>query len=155
VTEFSLSPTSDFDRFVLNKERVGMRLPLDSYVVQTMRFSQEALEHTLDEMVFRLEAFVLQDKLPPKTVEETLEITLPTAPDTWWDLFKAVKLNENKWYWRWLEKLKTPKFSVRTHEVTMQVDIERWVSYPEAQNVPDTFGNRYHGYNMKSNIWSS
>lgn len=155
MTDYLPDPAT-INQFVLEKARVGFRLPVDSFTVRSMNFREEDLRYDLfSDMVYKLEAYVLQDKLPPKTVEKTLEITLPKTPDTWWDLFKAVKLNENKWYWRWLDRLKTPKFSVRTREVKMKVDLERWVSYPEAQNIPETFGRQYRGYNITSNIWEA
>jgi hypothetical protein len=140
--------------WVLEKSPVSFRLPVDSYTMRSMELNQyDIMDHMLGEMVYKLQAYVLQDKLPPKTVEQKHTYTSPKIPLTWWDMFKAEKLATYKWYWRWLARLKAPKFDVKTQEVTLKVDLERWISYPEAQDIPDTFGRQYRGYNLKSNLW--
>lgn len=143
-------------QFVLEKTRLGLRLPVDSYLINTMRISQQEIyESMFPDMVYQLEAFVLQDKLPPQTVRETRVITSNPTPATWWDHLKVTKLEQNKWYWRWLGKLKPPLMQADTKEVTLEVNLDRWISYPEAQNIPDTFGTRYHGHTIESNWWET
>lgn len=143
-------------QFVLEKTRLGMRLPVDSYLINTMQISrQEFYEDMFTDMLYQLEAFVLQDKLPPKTVRETKKVIANPTPTTWWDHFKADKLKADKWYWRWLKKLKSPQYTIDTKEITFEVNLERWISYPEAQNIPDTFGTRYHGYKLEQNLWET
>ena len=143
-------------QFILEKTRLGMRLPVDSYLVNSIRLHQyEAYESMFTDMVFQLEAYVLQDKLPPQTVRETRVITSNPTPATWWDPFKVTKLEQNRWYWRWLGKLKPPLMQADTKEVTLEVNLERWISYPEAQNIPDTFGNQYRGHTVEKNWWET
>lgn len=154
MSKFDLPDESTINQFVLTKSKVAMRLPVDSYTVQAMEVSVDTFTQSLfDEMVYKLESYVLQDKLPPKTVEETYTFASKMNPVTWWDHFKVEKLATSKWYWRWLGKLKPPMFEVETKDVTLRVDLERWISYPEAQNIPETFGRQYRGYNVKSSLW--
>lgn len=143
-------------QFILEKTRLGMRLPVDSYLINTMRISQqEFYEDMFTDMMYQLEAFVLQDKLPPQTVRDTKNVVSPATPATWWDHFKVAKLEQNKWYWRWLGKLKPPLMTTEIKEITFEVNLDRWISYPEAQNIPETFGNRYHGYKVEQNFWET
>ena len=145
-----------FERFVLHKSRIGMRLPVDSYLLQSAQVSQVELYDSLfSDMLYQLEAFVLQDKLPPATVEESQLVSTVPVPATWWDHFKRDKIADDTWYWRWLGKLKPPLMKVETREVTLKVDLERWVSYPEAKDLPPNFGDRYYGYKMNTNIWET
>lgn len=143
-------------QFVLEKTKLGMRLPVDAYLIQTMRVdTHEVYESMFHDMVLQLEAFVLQDKLPPQTVREVKQITTPPRPATWWDHLKADKLAADKWYWGWLKKLKPPLYTAESKEITLEVNLDRWISYPEAQNIPETFGNRYRGYKIETNIWET
>lgn len=156
MSDFDALPNVEFNRFVLEKARIATQLPIDSYTLNSMRASvEDDMNFFTDQIILRLEAFVLQDKLPPKIVEQKHTYTSPKIPLTWWDLFKAEKLTAYRWYWRWLARLKSPKFEVKTQEVTLRVDLERWISYPEAQNIPDTFGRQYKGYNIKNTLWDS
>ena len=160
-----MSPVSGFpppeygpamQQFILEKTRLGMRLPVDSYLIQSIRLSEHQFyEDMFRDMVYQLEAYVLQDKLPPVSVEESTEVLTAPVPATWWDHFKVTKLEQNKWYWRWLGKLKPPLMQAESRTVTLKVNLERWISYPEAQNIPDTFGNQYRGYKLESNIWDT
>src|SRR5690606_19691092 len=120
--------------------RVASRIPVDSYTLASLKVHQEeVLDQVFGVLYYTLEAHILVDKLPPKTVEEIYTVTSPEVPVTWWDHFKVEKVAADKWYWRWLAKLKAPNFQVNTKTVTLRVDLERWISYPEAQNIPDTF----------------
>lgn len=143
-------------QYVLEKTRIGARLPVDSYLINTMRVDRhETYEDMFGQLVYSLEAFVLQDKMPPQTIRDTKNVVSPATPATWWDHFKKDKVAADKWYWRWLGKLKPPLMYTEIKEITFEVNLERWISYPEAQNIPETFGTRYHGYSVDQNFWET
>lgn len=144
---------ADFNRFVLDKTRVGTQLSVDSYTLNSMCLEVENdIRFLTDDLVIRLEAFVLQDKLPPKTVTETKHVTTPPVPATWWDHFKH-DYKDRTWLKHLIVHLKPPLYKVGGVEVGLTVDLERWVSYPEAQKIPETFGRQYHGCNVSLNWW--
>jgi hypothetical protein len=155
MNDFSALPADSLKQFVLDKTRVGSRLTVDSYVLQSSKFRvEEGLNLFADELVVGLEAFVLQDKLPPKTVEKDYVCTTPPVPTTWWDHFKHT-YRDRTWLKHLIVHLKPPMYTAETKNVTLRVDLERWISYPEAQNIPETFGRQYRGYNVKSSLWDS
>lgn len=155
MNNFDALPDVEFNRFVLEKARIATQLPIDSYTLNSMRASvEDDMNFFVDQILLRLEAFVLQDKLPPKTVEETYTYTTPPVPATWWEHFKHSKLGKG-WVWAWVTWLKPPLYTAETKKVTLKVDLDRWISYPEAQNIPDTFGRQYKGYNIKNTLWDS
>lgn len=132
--------------FVLDQVRVYAKLPIDSYLWREHQISY--FEAAFGDLVVQLESFVLQDKLPPKALEEVFYIEGSRYPVTWWDHFKVTKLEQGRWYWRWLGKLKEPQLERETFTRNVRVNLERWVSYPEAQVVGPEFGKAYRGYTL-------
>lgn len=142
-------------KFVLEKARLGLRLPVDSYIFRDAQVSRDDLtEHLFDQMVYNLETYVLQDKLPPQEFTETRLVTSEPAPATWWDHFKH-EYKDRTWLKHLIVHLKPPLYHAKTKEVTFKVNLERWISYPEAQNIPESFGNRYHGHKVDTSFWES
>lgn len=155
MTEFDMYPAdAQIKQFVLHKVQVGTRLRVDSYTAQQMKLSgHEEMDRILGDLVYSLTSAVLQDKLPPTNVTETKSFTSRPTPATWWDHFKHDNFT-TWWFWaifyvchRWI---KPPKYVTDTKNVTLTVDLERWINYTEALNVPDSFGPKYHGYNLET-----
>jgi hypothetical protein len=141
-------------QFVLEKVRLGLQIPVDAYLLQTMKVDVHKVhEDMFTDMMFRMEAFVLQDQLPPRTVSEEVYVTTSPVPVTWWDHFKVEMAD--KWWFRWTQKytwakrrIFPPRMEAQVKLVRLSVDLERWISYPEAQSVPETMGKQYRGYKL-------
>lgn len=133
-------------QFVLDQVRVRSQVPVESHLWSTLDIG--VVEAAFGNLILSLDARVLQDNLPPKEVKTEHTVTTPPVPATWWDHFKVTKLEANKWYWRWLGKLKPPRMTVESKVVQVSADLSRWVSYPEAQRVPVELGQPYRGYTV-------
>lgn len=97
----------------------------------------------VDTMVMQLDSYVLQEKLPPEYVVEDYTVSTPPVPTTWWDHFKAEKLNGERWYWKWLRRLKPPLYNVEVKTVKLSVNLKRFWNYPEAKAVSVQMGRPY------------
>lgn len=82
------------------------------------------------ELVYRVAAYVLTDKLPPDVVTEqgTLRIEVPASP---WQQFKAT--HADRWWMRHLVARRPVRMveHVRTGELV--VNLERFHAYPQAR----------------------
>lgn len=139
-------PSEDMTQYHLRAVKYGLQQHLGGYAMDhlTVDVAQEMFDH----MAYRLRVDILQDQLPPvEVVEEQLVTTVP-VPVTWWDHFKQEKVAADKWYWRWLGKLAPPLLEARVKTVTLTVDLQRWVSYPEAQSIPASYGRDVRGFSI-------
>lgn len=134
----------DITTVILDQVRVHSRLNVDSYLLSSARLSvQDQTTYFADQLALQLEAFVLQEKLPPEYIVEDYTVSTPPVPVTWWDHFKVEKLNGERWYWKWLGKLKSPKFTVEVKTVKLSVNLKRFWNYPEAKAVSVQMGKPY------------
>lgn len=148
-----INPISETRQFTLDKARVVSQFRVDGYTRNSMRLRVEDDPSFLtDDLVLHLEAIVLQDKLPPTKVTETEIVTTPPVPATWWDHFKH-EYQDRTWLKHLIVHFKAPLYKVEGREISLTVNLERYISYPEAQNIPENFGRQYHGYKVGTD-WS-
>lgn len=140
---------------ILDQARVASRINLPAHIWSTATIGiDQEVNFLVDELILQMEAFVLRETLPPETVKQQYTLSTPSVPVTWWDHFKVDKAKQDRWYWRWLGKLKAPQFAVEVKTVELSVDLRRYWAYPEAQPVPAQYGRAYKQCNYETRlIW--
>lgn len=136
---------------VLNKVRLGSRIPTDAQIWSDMRASvSQPLDHMFDQVVFQFETTVFQEKLPPQTITKTVEwckdvVVETRQPKSPWQFLKERALTSRWWYWLFRmfpePEFETVKYSRQICEKQdVTVELQHSVIYPEAKAIahPDT-----------------
>lgn len=96
-----------------------------------------------DELVVRLESFLLAEELPPIGLDDVESFTVPRFA-TWWDHWKAT--HREKW-WMWALRdfgwMKTIRYVDEPHRHRTHVKVRTRWTYPRATTVlpADRFGH--------------
>lgn len=125
---------------ILDQARVVSRIQVPSHVWNSATLNVGLLDPIIQDLVLSLESTVLRETLPPEKITEEVLLTTPPVPVTWWDHFKKEKLATERWYWRWLGKLKPPLYEVSTKTAEVTVNLQRYWNYPDAAPVPTRVG---------------
>ena len=111
------------ERVKLSPLKVGMTLQASA------KYETVPSNLVADELMYRLTAYVLSEKLALETYTATKVYSRPAST---WQMFKQA--HENSWWLRWLIQRRPIKMLREPHVVT--VDLERNFTYPESNLVP-------------------
>lgn len=106
------------------------------------------------DMAIRAEFEVLQDKLPPVSIEDEKSVEVETWTSAW-QLFKHNHW-DSKWFsWTVQPFCDPPQSETVTKHAHLKVDLQRWITYPEAQYIPprDGYHNKVRGYALEEKSW--
>lgn len=137
MTSFFDLPTDALaDQLVLDQLKVGITEAVGPTFAQSVRI-QTRHDPMLDRMVCRLTAQVLAEKLPPRSVSETVTVTWPQWA-TWRDHFKAT--HAARWWMRWWARRRPARTVEGSRKATVTVDLQRYITYPRASIALPEFG---------------
>lgn len=132
---------------LLHRMKVGMQTRVGASFLDSMRL--EVFHDYLDDIVLKLRAEVLADKLPPDHVTESRTIKVPRS---WWDHWKEE--HQNSWWAGWFARWR----GYRTHVIrlSVSVDLQRFWAYPQANiALPPRMGDPVRMYTMDTRVsWS-
>ena len=140
--------------WVLDRARLYARLPIDSGFWRSMSLSVDDLGRLAWDMAIRAEFEVLQDKLPPVSVTDEKSVEVETWTSAW-QLFKYNHWNSRWFSWTLRPFCEPAKSEVVTKHAHLKVDLQRWITYPEAQYIPprDGYDNKVRGYALTKESW--
>ncbi len=97
-----INPMIERRELALQRLRVAVQQRVSAEmatVASTAQFSA-IVDDVVDAMVFRLQAQVLAEQLPPQTADHLVRVaTTDPRYATWWDHFKDT--HQNRWWMRW------------------------------------------------------
>lgn len=122
----------------LERRRYGVSDSVGISVLQSIRFAKEFEQDIFERMVYKLEAEVLAEKLPPETINES-RIAVWDFPRSSWQHFKLE--HSESWWLGWLVRRRPVQCQVHDKQVTLTVNLERYRTFPQANvNYPPELG---------------
>lgn len=122
---------------VLEKLRLGLQQRVGAHVLESAR-PEFIIDRLSGDMICRLRADVLAEKLPPVQVsgQESVTFESPATPFQHWKQKHA-----EAWWLVWFVRRWPVREDVTTKTVRMTVDLTKYRSYPQANYIlPDDFG---------------
>ena len=122
---------------VLERVKLGLEHRVGATVLESMR-PEVIIDQLSGEMVYRLRAHVLAEKLPPVEVSDQKSVTFesPASPFQHWKQKHA-----RTWWLAWFVGRWPVRQEATTKTVRMTVNLTKYRSYPEANYaIPDGFG---------------
>lgn len=131
---------------VLNKIRLGCRIPIDAQIWNDMQASVlDMTDYFTDHVIFQFETTAFQEKLPTQTISKTVEwckdvVVETQQPKSPWQFLKECALRSRWWYWLFRvfpePEFVTVKYSRQICEKQdVTVDLHHSVIYPEAKAI--------------------
>lgn len=132
---------------LLHRMKVGMQTTVGATFLESMRM--EVLQDFMGDMILKLRAEVLADKLPPEWVHES---KIARVPLSWWDHWKQA--HESSWWAGWFARWRGHR--TREIELEVRVDLQRFWAYPQANiALPPRMGDPVRMYTMDTRVnWS-
>lgn len=142
----------------LEWKNFGLQMMVDMNLMLEPEFMvrQDGYDFIRDQITVAMRTKILTDNLPPETVSASKGV-LFHEPASTWQMWK--RNNQGHWYtWKWLDAWlkKWPIQYVQTERVaTLEVNLERFRSYPEAQYRASDFrlGKAVLMHNMSNPWW--
>jgi hypothetical protein len=119
------------ERVVLERMKMGVRQEVGAHVAESLHLEQW-VEPMTRNMVVRLTADILAEKLPPERVERSKTVTLD-FPASSWQHFKQE--HSESWWLRWLVRRRPVRVQALEQTVTLVVDLEKYRTFPQCNYV--------------------
>lgn len=89
----------------------------------------QVAESILGDLVYRLTADILAEKLPPETVARSKTFTVSKVPTSSWQHFKSE--HPESWWLGWLVRRRPVEYREIEFEATLTVDLDRYRTFPQ------------------------
>lgn len=148
--EWLRDPSAEFglhlNEAVLNRVRLGCRIPVDAQIWSDMRVNtMQALDFMTDQVIYQFETTAFQEKLPPQTISKVVEFTKPITvemyqPSSPWQMWKR-NHRQGRWIGWFVRKLPKCEFEILSHtkvvrhSETVTLDLQHSVIYPKAKAI--------------------
>jgi hypothetical protein len=107
--------------------------------------------HEAEELVLRLQADVLSEKLPPATVGRDWDVVWP-FPSSPWQFWK--RRHGGAWWLAWFVRRWPVRVEPHRRRMHLEVDIERYRTFPESRiQLPDDTLGRPFLYGRATPLW--
>lgn len=119
------------EALTLERLKLGLQMRVGAHVLDSLRLERQQ-DMIYNDLLYRLEASVLAEKLPPEKVERSKVVTLD-FPASSWQHFKQE--HSESWWLGWLVRRRPIRYQALEQTATLTVDLERYRTFPQCNYV--------------------